>query len=439
MVATQARTAEEAFWTLDPFEQVAPGHPFFANLERHFADDQYALVQPLIRRVAPPTAGVYRQVAVVGHRGAGKTTMVRSAMAKLAAGGKHRAAYIDVVGTLDISDFAFADVLMAVVNAAISALKEDGGDLPQQELELFTRWFADEERVETRDKVVDGAVEASAAVSGGLLGFVKLTGRLTSQLRANTTYRQQLRIRVDRDPRELLTRANQVLDAVSTALGKQLIIVFDNLEKVNDRAVVDRALLQRADEVRSLRASAVLFLHPSDQYAPVKVRADDAFDVVTVPMLPVRRADDPHDQVAPEALLAVRELLERRVQFDLVFEQPTEVVQLIARYSGGRLRDAIELARLGCERASARKVSVAMIERAARRMAGDRAGLLRLDDLPRLVDVAQRKRVPSDDTHGYLLLHSLILQYNGQPWWDIHPLLRLDREVQTALASAGLG
>jgi hypothetical protein len=35
------------------------------------------------------------------------------------------------------------------------------------------------------------------------------------------------------------------------------------------------------------------------------------------------------------------------------------------------------------------------------------------------------KQVTNDEAHAYLLLHSMVLQYNGVPWWDIHPLLLL--------------
>lgn len=437
---TKATTADQAFWTLDPFVQVHPGDPWHANLERFFADDEYALIRPLTRRLDPRGGqSPYKHVAVVGHRGAGKTTMVRGAMAELERAASHLPVYVDVIATLDISDFRLADVLVTIVNAVVSTLEARSKELPASELRLFERWFADEERVEVQERGVNGSLATTAEATGGIPWLAKLTAKASAQLRADTTYRQQVRSQVERDPRELLSRTNQVLDAASKALGRALVVVFDNLEKVNDRSVVERAVLQRADELRGLRTSMVLFLHPADQYAPLTIRADEAFETITVPMLPIRRAQDGYDVVSGEAIQAVTALLGLRVDLDRVFEHPTAAVQQLVRHSGGRLRDVIELARRACELAGAGQVTERMIEKVARKMAGDRASMQRPGDLDRLVTVARRKRVPSDDDHGYLLLHSLVLQYNGQPWWDIHPLLLLDAEIEQAVLAPPRG
>jgi hypothetical protein len=34
--------------------------------------------------------------------------------------------------------------------------------------------------------------------------------------------------------------------------------------------------------------------------------------------------------------------------------------------------------------------------------------------------------VENSEADGRLLLHSCVLFYNGDPWWDVHPVVRED-------------
>lgn len=436
---TQIRAAntDEAFWTLDPLWPVLPDDPWYANIERHFADGDYQLVTPLVRRLAPLAfATQFRHVGLVGHRGSGKSTLVRKAMGRLEADHGYRAVYIDVEATLDRGGFSFADVLVTIVNAVATALADDDAELPAKQLELFQLYFADELLTEEHAQTIAGSVEGSVGFSVPF--FAKLMAKITALVRTDNVYRQTIRRQVERDPRDIVTRANLFLDAAAKALGKRLIVVFDNLEKISDRGIVETAILQRAEELRNLRISAVLFLHPADEYAPQKVRAGEAFDIVTLPMLPVRVQTDSYGHVSPPVARAARELLELRVDLAAIADDVEACVRRVVQHSGGRLRDILEIMRAACERAGTRKITIEIVDKVSRKMAGERAASLHPGDRERLLEVARTKQVPNDDPHGYLLIHSMILQYNGVPWWDIHPLLLLLDDVRSKISPVTL-
>lgn len=430
----RATSNADAFWTLDPLWPVEPTDPWYADIEGHFEEGEYEFVDRLVRRlVPPPFARQFCHVGVVGHRGTGKSTLVRRAMAELEARHDFRSVHVNVEAMLDRGDFTFADVLLTIVNAVAAELGEANVPLPTAEMELFRLHFAEELVSQEHLRELTGSIEASAEV-GGSLWLAKLIGKVTALMRADSTYRREIRQKIERDPQEMIDRANLFLDAASAALKRFLVIVFDNLEKVSDRALVEAAFLNRADDIRSLRAAVVLFLHPADEYTPQKVRASEAFPIVPLPMLPVRLQTEPYTQVSPRALAAVRELLDHRVDLAAVTDDADACVRRLTQLSGGRLRDVLEVMRNACERAGARKVSVPIIDRVARKIAGERAASLHVGDHERLVQVAQTKQVPNDDPHGYLLLHSMILQYNGVPWWDVHPILLLLPDLQSKIA-----
>lgn len=422
----RAANAADAFWTLDPLAPVSPGDPWYAELESHFPDGSYDFVTPLVRRLTPPPQSAsFQHVGVVGHRGVGKSTLVRKAMGLLEQRHGFCALSIDVEATLDQGDFTFPDVLISVVQAVAAALRAAEVPLPAAELELFRRHFAEELLTDEHVRTISGPIAAQGKAADSVPFFAELMTKVTALLRSDNLYRQHLRSQVERDPRAMLERVNVFLDAAAQALGKRLVLVFDNLEKVSHRKLVEEAVLQRSYELRALHLSTVLFLHPADEFAPQHVRASEAFPIVHLPMLPVRTQRQRYSEVSAGVLAAMRDLLARRLELEAIFEDVEACLYQIVRHSGGRLRDVLELARGACELVDHGKVTVAVIDRVAHKLAGYRAASLGPEDRKRLVAVMRSKQVPNDREHGYLLLHSMVLQYNGVPWWDLHPLLLL--------------
>ncbi len=103
--------------------------------------------------------------------------------------------------------------------------------------------------------------------------------------------------------------------------------------------------------------------------------------------------------------------------------------------SGGRLRDIFALARLGCELADPDKVTPAHLQSAALKLRGERVIAGRPGHWPRLAEIHRDKQVANDENDAFLLLHSLVLNYDGDPWWDVHPLVRLDERFDRAWQS----
>jgi hypothetical protein len=334
---TRAATPADAFWTFDPLALVRPGDPWYCNLDDYFDRHHYGFANDLKRRLTPPDAR-FMHVGVVGHRGTGKTTQVRRVTSELRAGTV--SVFVDAIATLDQADFTFSDLLLVVVESVVARLKEAKVDIPQEEAELVRLWFAEELLTEEHRNSIIGTVETEASAKGGLPWIASLAAKLTAQLRSDNVYRQEIRRRAERDPNDLLRKVNRLLDAATKALNaERLLVVVDNLEKIDNRNLVDAAVLRRAEDLRRLRCDLVLFFAPSDQYAPISVAVRDAFETVTIPVFPVRDRNHPADHVSQEAHRAVRQLLALRSDLTSVFAEVDDTVKLIACLSGGRVRD----------------------------------------------------------------------------------------------------
>jgi hypothetical protein len=112
----RASTAEEAFFTLDPFaleksndadnRTLQATDPWFCDLESFF-DHRHALSPRLKRLFGAPTSMGNRNLvfaAVIGHKGTGKSTQIRKAITELEPTGIEPA-FVDALAALDETNY----------------------------------------------------------------------------------------------------------------------------------------------------------------------------------------------------------------------------------------------------------------------------------------------------------------------------------------------
>ncbi len=430
MNQVRASTAEEAFFTLDPFalekssdadsRTLQASDPWFCDLETFF-DHRHALSPRLKRLFAPPTSMGNRNLvfaAVIGHKGTGKSTQIRKAITELEPTGIEPA-FVDALAALDETDFTFADVMLTITNSVVNALKEAKVAIPKDKLELVTNWFQEELLTEAHVKQINASIDTEARASGGIPFLANLMAKVTATLKSDNEYRTEIRKRTDPDPDDLVRRVNILLDAANQAFTQHhkretiVVVVFDNLEKIVDRKQVENAILRRADKLRQLRCHVLLFLDPADQYAPIAQQAEDVFDAVYVPMLHIRNKTDTFETVNPEALRAIKDLLNRRVDLQKVFANVDNSVLEIARMSGGRLRDILALARRACENVFGGQVKLEDVKYAARSLCSTRVTAVKqhekTDQWQRLAEIRHDQKISNNPDDLYLMLHSLVL------------------------------
>lgn len=431
---------------LSPLHLVRPDHPWYVNLDALLPAEHYGVTRKL-HALFEESSG-WLHMSVVGHGGSGKSTLVRQAMVGLARRGI-MPIYINAEESFDQVDMTFADVVLVLVEAVVRTLVDEAQTirLDPRRLELVRSWFATEIVGESHRKELVGELQTSAGAKVGLPMIAGAAARISGALRSDNVYRTDIRRRVERDPRALVVHANQLLDGVHEALAErkqQVCVVFDNLEKIREREQVATAILRRADDLRRLRCHAVYFMSPVEQYAPTADtrQLDQLFaPIVEVPMIPVRvNRDQPDDAVDARAIDAITRVLSKRIVVDELFTDVGACVSAIARWSGGRLRDVIDLARQACEFADldpqAGKVTVEHVDKAARKLAGRRLTVMQPQCWARAREIHEHKQVDNRAEDALMLHHSLVLAYNGDPWWDVHPFLRSDRRFGEATDSS---
>jgi Cdc6-like AAA superfamily ATPase len=435
----RATTAEEAFFTLDPFPFentiVQPNDPWYCNLESYFNAREYSIIPKLTHLFNAPvsTSPDFIHVAIVGHNGTGKTTQVRTAMLELQNKGIVQA-HVNALALLDESDFTFADVILTIAQAVVQTLEQQNVDIPKSQFKLVKAWFSEKMLSTMSSTKLEGEIATEAESKTGIPFLATFLGRITATLKSNNETRTEIRERTLSNIGELVRNLNILLDAANDSLTKKhkssrvLAIVFDNLEKVKNQDLIDKAVILQSDNLRALRCHLVLFLDPAAEYAPISKQVSQAFKMILSPNLHIRNQDEPIDTVHGNAQQAVHDLLDKRMDLQNIFDTPDDCVLEITRMSGGRLRDVLALARRACEYISGKKVTLDDVKYAAESLKSERVVLIEEHHWVRLAQIHKIKTINPKD--GYLLLHSLVLNYNGKQWFDIHPLLALDARIQ---------
>lgn len=435
----QAASPAEAFWTLDPFAVVKPGDPWFVDLEAVLPREHYGVSKKLRRHLGPAAQRPeFVHIGLMGHAGTGKTTLARSALADLSREGL-TPVYIDALQAFDNADFRFSDAVLVLVEAVVSHLADHRKELDPALAKTVRNWFADELILESQKKAIEGTIETSAEAKSMIPLLATFSAKIKGALKSDNEYRTEIRRRAERDPVELIRRTNLLLDGAHEALAsRKLVVVFDNLEKM-DPELVDRAIIQRADELRKLRANVLFFFNPASEYAPSTVHASSAFTCINVPVMPVRFPGDPDDMVRPEARDAIEHLLSQRLLLDKVFEDPSAAIERLARISGGHLRHIFQVARRAVEETEPDPVTMAALEKAARWWGTRMTASLQPDDFPRAVTIHRTHKILDTVQDRRMLRMSCVLAYDGEGWWDMHPGIRADPLFQAALEKADAG
>ena len=415
-------------------EPLEPGDP----RRYDFAPLRYAQVLPRLKKVfqGTPVEGDFHHRVLCGHRGCGKSTELLAFKDWTDSNG-FACSRIEVNVRLGHVQLEFSDLFLLAATAAEGALRDLDLDLPERALRPILEWFSEITTVDETLRSSELAVEAEAQLGGKVpFGLGKLFAKFSSGLKAGSNHsravRQQLRNYPDRLidlTNDLLKQAHELLQGAGRSRG--LVLLFDNLDRFEPEQI-DRVLLRGSSLLEKL-ACHVLYVIPIDlEYKPLSGPLRDCFgQPIVLPMIPLRERETRWQETVEasdhieEAVAGMREALSLRLQIEEVFENPEDADRLI-RMSGGCIRDLIHLVTLAYEMSEEDRLSPAGCSRSIRELRATYSRNLAGTHYLRLVEIAERQRVPRDELTQQLLFNRWALEYSdteGDVWIDVHPLV----------------
>lgn len=283
------------------------------------------------------------------------------------------------------------------------------------------------------------------------LGFAQLGATLMFEAKGNHSFRKQLedalasRFQVFvQDAQEAMAEAVVRLRRATHA--QQIVVLVDGLEKVTPLREEDREMLEASAETVFVEHAARLRLPCHVVYTfPLWLRFRhtqlDSFYHRPAQILPMVKVADPSGNAYTPGFAKLTDLVGKRLDVDVVFGQDRrETLDRLIAASGGFTRDLLRMVREVLWSANTFPVDAATIRQIIDRTAEGYVMAIRDSHAELLAEIAQTHKLPRGDDgrvalFGRLLQLYLVLAYrNGEPWFDVHPLVRGAPIVQERLA-----
>ncbi len=382
----------------------------------------------------PNSLHPYEHVCFAGQRGSGKTSDLNLLKARLEASGTY-VVRRDADAELPVENLDYSDIILAVARAVLEDVGKDFG-LNEDILEPVLRWFAEATQIDLEEAKKAIALETRATAEAGIPFLARFLAMLKADVRFEKKDTIERRLRLKRIPDELIRRVNEVLALCRGEVrraGKQgPVVLLDNLDRLNPD-LVETHLVQKADLHRRLACHIVFTVPLSMLLAPRRETVADQFRAVEIhPMVAIRARHMPWDQYDEEALKTLRQVFERRMMVAEIFEDADGCTEMI-KVSGGSLRELVRIFEQACIDATGNKLTPANVQAGIREVRDELRRHIESRHYPVLARIHLSKKHDNSVEAREILFWRWALQYDGDQWFEVHPLVYDVPEFQDAL------
>lgn len=366
--------------------------------------------------------GTQNAVLLLGHKGCGKSTELNRLSAKLAEKG-YRVKTIVCSTDLDMFNIVYSDLFILMGEALLGMAKDCGCVISKNILDDIIHFW--DEGVETsmsrKEETMD--IEAGAsAETPGLFNVLKIFAKIKADLKFNEEVRKEYRKKISIRSSEWMELLRNIAKEIAGKTeGKPPIIIFEDLDKLNPEDAWN--VFYNYAAVLSGMSFPVIYTFPIGLSYDTRFAAMEGYFVTkTLPMIKIETIEgQPYD----DGINIIREIVKKRAELDL-FEDG--VLESLIKYSGGSLRDLFHTINSAAKRAERRNSESISMEDAQRALEEVKTSLTRRieqKDYDFLVNIHTGNKELIEDKQMLLkmLQASVVLEYNGKRWHNLHPLV----------------
>lgn len=421
----------EAIGRCNPDEPLDPGDPRWYNFDPVRGVELHRRIRR--RLESAETQNRFSHIILAGHRGCGKSTELARVIEDVRQRG-YLPLQAAVTDQIDENEIGFGDIVLLMLRLLDNAFRNPQyhlEPLPDRTVNIVRQWF--QEVTEVKEQEIERALEYTGQASLGIdTPLAKLLSGLSALRRTTGRRRQEIKELIEKYPDQLRHYINLLLDDAKRIARRNypggLIFILDNLDRY-PAEMISREVLARAELFRGVQAHMIFTIPISLLYENIGEAVGDRYQSETLPMLPVFHRIDAHSP-DPATIEAMTQAIYKRVKPELFASH--DLAAEIARLSGGCPRDCLRLLQEALLESDER-IEQRSVTRAASIVRSEMARKLSLDHYAALARVWLDGEINSDDQGRFLLYRRAALEYNGERWVGVHPLLWQTRELATAL------
>ena len=365
----------------------------------------------------------HKTFLLLGHRGCGKSTELNKMSARLIEDGY----YVSTIpcGTeLDMARPDYSDLLILMGEALLKIAEKINCNVSSSEVQNIRNFW--KKISEEHEIVSENKRDTEAGISVGTPELFKPAVELFAKIKLSLKYsekgRQVYREHIFNQTGEWLYMMDQLAVRITDSLdGKPPILIFEDLDKL-DPEQARRMFYNYAATLTGVRFPVIYTFPIAASYYPDFGSLEGYFDTQMFPMIKQETIDgNPYTPGHNK----IREIILRRARVDLFDEN---VIDFLIEKTGGSLRDLFSVINDCAQRSMRRRSSIIQNEDADIALRKIKSNLTRRIEQKHysfLNRIREGGRQNIDDRIMLLemLQAGVVLEYNGERWHDVHPLI----------------
>ncbi len=383
------------------------------------------------------------KMLVYGLRGTGKSTELNRFAQEYAS--RYTVVRLSLMDEKVLGQVTAESLLVLIAEKLLTGMHDMGLPFPDSALKHVYSWFS--EVFEYREQDIESALRAGAGADTADSWWGKLVGLrafLTADIRAGSRVLNKTITKENRRISELAHQCDLLVKDARTLLQSkrktELLLVIDDMDKIS-LAEADAVLIENPALLGNLSCKAVYTAPMSLRCSPRATEMELHFRPVVFPMIKVTERDG---TACGAGRAVIRQILERRLEVDLLLAP--EALDLAVDKTGGVLRhlfdvliDAAFAAREAARREArnAARITPKNVRWGLDQLKNNLLSRIGTAGLPaayrrveteqlvtRLRELAGKcERAVSDEVNQLLMNAHALIEYNGEGWCRLHPLV----------------
>ncbi len=374
---------------------------------------------------------------LLGHRGCGKSTELNRMTERLIEDGYH-VRTMKCSTDLDLFNIVHSDLFILMGEALLEIAEEAECKIGQNLLDNIAQFWMEGTETLALQEARDDILGAGTAVEtkGIFAGILNIFAQIKTELRFNEETRKEYRRRISVRSSEWIRILGQVSEAITDKTeGRRPIIIFEDLDRLNPEDAWK--VFYNYAAILSGMKFPVIYTFPIALSYDVRFSAMESYFITkTLPMIKIETIEG---QPFEDGISIIRQIVQKRANLDL-FEE--DVLAKMISYTGGSLRDLFRVINAAAKRAERRNSGRIGLEDADYALEEEKTSLTRRieqRDYQFLLNIYQgnKERIEDKEMLLRMLQASVVLEYNGKRWHNVHPLVAKFLKEQGLMEDVG--
>ena len=381
--------------------------------------------------------GEYNAFLLLGHRGCGKSTELNKMSLKLTDKGYH-VKTINCSLDLDLLNIVHSDLFILMGEALLQIAKETGCNISKNILENIRDFWHEGTETITAQETEAASMETGISIEtkGIFANILNIFSEIKTDLKLNEEVRKEYHKKISIRFSEWIKILGHVSDEIARhENGRRPVIIFEDLDKLNPEDAW-RVFYNYA-AVLSGMDFPVIYTFPISLSYDIKFSAMESYFITkTLPMIKIEKSDGTSFD---EGINIIYKIIKKRAKLELFGEG---VIEKLIKYTGGSLRDLFHVINASAKRTVRRESSTVTLEDAGHALEELKTSLTRRieeSDYDFLLDICNgnKERIKDKEMLLKMLQASVVLEYNGKRWHNVHPLVVKFFEEQRLISNGG--